>query len=183
MGAKLNGIKMLGFLRKTNPHEAAARALYAAALARTRDPGFYTDYGVPDSFDGRFDLLLVHLFVVIDRMAGEPEGGQDFNQALFDATFANMDQTLREMGIGDMGIPKHMRRMMVAFNGRMHAYSRAIETGFFRTALANNLYGTAGEAEPARLELMEVYVRASIRALKGLSAADILAGRDVFIRN
>lgn len=174
---------MLGFLKKKNPYQEHARAVYAVALSQIRTPAFYEAYSVPDTFDGRFDLLVLHLFMVVNRMVDEPSVGEEFNQALFDATFADMDQTLREMGIGDMGIPKHMRRMMMAFNGRMHAYSEAINSGFFRTSLMNNLYGTC-ELKPYReAELMEAYVKANIRALKAMSADQIMSGQSIFIRS
>jgi cytochrome b pre-mRNA-processing protein 3 len=174
---------MLGILKKRNPYEPAARKIYAAALKHIREPSFYTAYGVPDTFDGRFDLLVLHVFLVIDRMVDEKGVGEEFNQALFDVTFADMDQTLREMGIGDMGVPKHMRKMMKAFNGRVHAYHDAMDNGFLRTALIKNLYGTCEIPPYKSAEMMENYLKASVRALAATSSADILAGQSVFIRN
>lgn len=158
---------MLNLFKRKNPYEGAARMLYAQALVQTRKPEFYNKYGVPDSFDGRFDLLLLHIFLLVDRMLAEPQVGPEFNQALFDVTFADMDQTLREMGIGDMGIPKHMRRMMKAFNGRMHAYKEAQEQGAVEEALSKNLYGTLANPEPASVKAMMEYmarVQASLKA-------------------
>jgi cytochrome b pre-mRNA-processing protein 3 len=174
---------MLGLLRKRNPYEHNARAVYAAALKKVREPSFYTAYGVPDTFDGRFDLLLLHVFLVINRMVDEQGVGAEFNQALFDVTFADMDQTLREMGIGDMGVPKHMRRMMKAFNGRMHVYQDAFKNGFLRTALIKNLYGTCSVTPFKQAEMMETYLRATALALKGRPMHDILDARNIFIRS
>jgi cytochrome b pre-mRNA-processing protein 3 len=165
---------MLNLFKRKNPYEGAARILYAQALEQTRDPEFYSKFGVPDSFDGRFDLLLLHIFLLMERMLGEPNVGQSFNQALFDVTFADMDQTLREMGIGDMGIPKHMRRMMKAFNGRMHAYSEAAEPEAFKEVLAKNLYGTVQEPDAAHITAMLAYVQSVRRVLGAKQATDIL---------
>ncbi len=113
------------------------------ALFHIRDPRFYEEYAVPDTFEGRFDLLLLHLFVLMNRCVDEADG-QSLSQALFDAAFRNMDQTLREMGVGDVGIPKRMKKLMLACNGRMHAYRAALRSedpqGEMAQALQRNLY-------------------------------------------
>ncbi len=117
-----------------------ATDLYANALANTRKEIFYSKHKVPDSFDGRFDLLLLHIFIILRRIKGQ--GNYDeLSQDLFDVMFKDMDQTLREMGIGDVGIPKHMKKMMLAFNGRMHAYEDAISSPEkLKEVVARNLY-------------------------------------------
>ena len=160
---------MLEPLKKKNLYAQAAEAAYAAMLEHIRKPAFYKDYGVPDTFDGRFELLVLHAFLVIERAGSE---GQEFAQALFDVLFADMDQTLREIGIGDMGVPKHMRRMMKAFNGRMHAY----HAGPLGTALGRNLYGTLPQGF-IPVEKMAAYVLECREALK---SAEPAAGRIAF---
>lgn len=176
---------MLGALFRPKNDDAKmvaqqARELYAAALVQTRQEVFYRDCGVPDTFDGRFDLLLLHLFMILSPMAEKPEY-KTLSQAVFDAAFKDMDQTLRERGIGDMGVPKHMRRMMMAFNGRMHAYQAAIAPETLQSvkidglkqstlaeALSRNLYATApeGSVSAKQVAAMEAYVRESIGQLK-----------------
>ena len=153
---------MFGHLFKQKEQTGAnikvqARALYAAALEKTREENFYIKGGVPDTFDGRFELLLIHIFLILHRLMDQDKS-KNLSQALFDVTFKDMDQTLREMGIGDMGVPKHMRRMMKAFNGRMYNYEMALSPerldGIYplemkkttlREALMRNLYGTLPE--------------------------------------
>jgi cytochrome b pre-mRNA-processing protein 3 len=172
---------MLAFLKKKNPSEQDAAPAYAAVLMQVRRPQFYAQFSVPDTFDGRFDLMLVHLFLLIDRMIAEGPAGLDFNQDLFDVTFADMDQTLRERGIGDMGMPKHMRRMMKAFNGRMHAYDIAIKgTAAMEEVLARNLFGTIENPPAHGLAAMAAYIRDSRDALRTQSFENIKAGRAVF---
>ncbi len=172
---------MLALLKRKNPYEQAAKAVYAQLLEKTRAEVFYEDYGVPDTFDGRFDMLLLHVFLVVDRMKNEGRESRDFNQALFDAMFADMDQTLRERGIGDMGVPKHQRRMMKAFNGRMHAYSAAAGNDKLMTeALMRNLYGTAIGAKVEQIESMTQYVNRCASKLQTYSAPDVMAGKGVF---
>lgn len=172
---------MFGLFKKKNPYEQAVHEVYAKALDNTRKQMFYTEYGVPDTFDGRFDLLLLHIFMILHRMLKEnPVSAESFNQALFDETFKDMDQTLREMGIGDMGIPKHMRKMMKAFNGRMHGYQYAIKEHTLSFALKNNLYGTTPDVEPETILKMEQKVLEMVKTLKTQSVDDIMSGNIEF---
>ncbi len=172
---------MFGLFKKKNPYEQAVHNVYAEALEHTRDTTFYTEFGVPDTFDGRFDLLLLHIFLILNRMLRENEvAAESFNQALFDETFKDMDQTLREMGIGDMGVPKHMRKMMKAFNGRMHSYQFAIKENTLSFALKNNLYGTVEDVAPDTILKMEQKVLAMEAALRKQSIDDILSGKIKF---
>lgn len=152
-----------------------AKSLYAAALAQTRNPIFYETHGVPDSFDGRFDLLLLHLFLILNTLVDDP-AQEDLAQALFDVTFKDMDQTLRERGIGDMGVPKHMRRMMTAFNGRMHAYRMALnpetpiieglKDGALSDVLRRNLFGALETVPQEHINAMESYIRRNAASIK-----------------
>ncbi|MBL4803263.1 MAG: ubiquinol-cytochrome C chaperone family protein [Alphaproteobacteria bacterium] len=169
---------MFGLFKKKNPYEQAVHEVYAEALENTRKKEFYTEYGVPDTFDGRFDLLLLHIFMILNRMLKDsPVNAESFNQALFDETFKDMDQTLREMGIGDMGVPKHMRKMMKAFNGRMHGYQYAIKENTLSFALKNNLYGTAPETDPAVILKMEQKVLEMEKVLQKQDVSDIMSGK------
>ncbi|MGB4106202.1 MAG: ubiquinol-cytochrome C chaperone family protein [Alphaproteobacteria bacterium] len=174
---------MLNLLRKKNPHSGPARRAYARLLECVRARVFYETYGVPDSFDGRFDLLVLHVFIVINRLAREGEQAQEFNQALFDVMFADMDQTLREMGIGDMGVPKHQRRMMKAFNGRMHAYDEALVQGegAFAVALRRNLYGTLEDSEVPNVQKMIRYVKESMAAMERMPTTELIKGDIAFV--
>jgi cytochrome b pre-mRNA-processing protein 3 len=124
-------------------YERAGFALYTAAVAAARDPWFYTALGVPDTLDGRFDLVGVHVFLIIDRVRGEKPPGPEVAQAVFDAMFADMDFNLREMGVGDMSVGKRMKEMWEAFHGRATAYAAAVaaqEDAGLAEALARNVW-------------------------------------------
>ena len=165
--------------------------LYSCALLNTRDPIFYSKYGVPDTFDGRFDLLLIHVFIIFHTIMGHREY-ETISQALFDSVFKDMDQTLREMGIGDMGVPKHMKRMMKAFNGRMYSYQLAVDSdslegheieGLKKTtlkeALKRNLYGTVKDDEgwdETVLDEMEKFIMANIEDKTSERVSGVLDG-------
>ena len=159
---------MFGLLKRKNPYEQNARSIYFKALEHARSPEFYEEYGVPDSFDGRFDLVVLHLYMIITAiLENEPDEARAkaFNQTLFDVSFEEMKLNLRELSIGDMGIPKHMKRMMLAFNGRVHAYDDARSSGQWAVALSKNLYGTLDQVDDKHLEKMQNYIEKSISAL------------------
>ncbi len=149
--------------KQKNKITETAEDLYGAALMNTREEFFYRQCGVPDTFDGRFDLLLLHVYIQLHRIMGD-ENYKAISQKLFDVTFRDMDQTLRELGIGDMGIPKHMKRMMKAFNGRMHAYKAAIDgEEDMQKVLKRNLYGTVEEIGSDKTHKMEIFIRTNIK--------------------
>jgi cytochrome b pre-mRNA-processing protein 3 len=100
-------------------------AIYGMIVAMAREPLFYSDLGVPDTVDGRFDLILLHLWMVLRRLR-HGEGGPDRAQALFDRFCIDMDDNLREMGVGDLTVPKRMLAFGEAFYGRAAAYDLAL---------------------------------------------------------
>ena len=110
------GLSSLRNLRRQNRHERAGFALYTAAVAAARDPSFYATLLVPDTLDGRFDLVALHAFLLIHRLrsASRP----DLSQAVFDAMFSDMDNNLRELGVSDLRVGKRVRAMWEAFHGR-----------------------------------------------------------------
>ena len=168
---------MLGLFKEKNPYVQPAKQVYAAILSHIRQPVFYKEFGVPDTFDGRFDLMLLHIFMILHRMLEDGQAeAEAFNQALFDVTFADMDQTLREMGIGDMGVPKHQRKMMKAFNGRMHAYEQALKDGQLEDTLRRNLYGTLESPNEKQIAKMAKSVQDRLKFLKTMHSTDILNG-------
>ncbi len=163
-------------------HEAkAAEALYDICFSQARHPGFYRDFGVPDTIDGRFELLLLHEFMLIERLlsCADKKQAQKISQALFDETFVDMEQSLREAGIGDMGVPKRQRRMMLAFNGRMHAYKDALEAKgaeALEEALERNLYGTVETPAAGDIQAMAFYVYDNVKFLVAQGDDEILSG-------
>lgn len=172
---------MFHLFKTKNPYEQKANDVYGKALSHVRQSSFYEEYEVPDTLDGRFDLLILHAFLVVNRMNAEDEQGHDFNQELFDAMFADIDQTLREIGIGDTGIPKHMRRMMRGFNGRMHTYAEALDSEkSLQQSLSRNLYGTHEDVSDQVLSKMAVYVLDNVSLLEKLSGEQVMNGQFSF---
>jgi cytochrome b pre-mRNA-processing protein 3 len=128
---------LFGFLRR-NRHERIGYALYGAAVAAARDRFHFAGLGVPDTLDGRFDMVGLHVFLVIRRLTALPPPGPAIGQAVFDAMFSDMDVNLREMGVGDLSVGRKNRAMWEAFHGRCAAYQAALGAGD-ATALAGVL--------------------------------------------
>ncbi len=170
---------MFSLFRRNQPHPTIKR-LYGAIVAQARRPAFYTDFGVPDTVEGRFELLLLHTFLVCHRLKGESGPAKTASQELFDLFLDDMDRTLREMGIGDLSVPKRMKKIGQAFYGRTAAYDAALENknGGLATALARNVL-EADPAHPTALRLA-AYVRAAADRLAATSVSTILSGEAVF---
>lgn len=110
-----------------------AHKLYTALVDQARHPMFYRDQGVPDTLDGRFDMIVMHLFLILNRLRGEQtsdaaqaDHNHDLQTKLQEILFSDMDQALRELGVGDLGVGKRIRDMAQAFFGRMTAYEQAV---------------------------------------------------------
>jgi cytochrome b pre-mRNA-processing protein 3 len=157
------------------------RALYGAIVAQARTVTFYADYGVPDTVDGRFDLIVLHLVLLIARLRREGETGQRSGQALFDVFCQDLDDNLREMGVGDLAVPKRMLRFGEAFYGRQAAYLEAIEAPGerdFEKALARNIFQSQSIGDGA--VRLARYARATLRELDTQSAKALLSGTIAF---
>jgi cytochrome b pre-mRNA-processing protein 3 len=146
--------------------------IYGMIVAQAREPLFYRDLGVPDTVNGRFDLLLLHLWMVLRRLKGT-EGGTELAQALFDRFCEDMDANLREMGVGDLAVPKRMQAFGEAFYGRAAAYDLALtdSADALAQALSRNIL-SGGATEDA--ERLAAYAENAIAALSGLDDATLL---------
>jgi cytochrome b pre-mRNA-processing protein 3 len=153
-------------------------AIYGTIVTQAREPSFYRDLGVPDTVNGRFDLLVLHLWMVLRRFRSE-EGFADLSQALFDHFCDDMDANLREMGVGDLAVPKRMQAFGEAFYGRVAAYDLGLEQGPepLAGALRKNILNGEGMENARRLA---TYVGAAVASLTGLDAVTLLAAAWTF---
>lgn len=159
-------------------HPATIDSLYGVIVAQARMPDFYEEFGVADSVEGRFELIVLHLAVVTRRLARESEGAA-LASALVDRFGRDMDDNLREMGVGDLTVPKKMKRMFEALYGRTRIYQSALdETGSdgLEAALRRNVFGGHAGAVAA----LAVYVRRAARELDAAAGGQISAGRLAF---
>ena len=133
--------------------ESTAERLYQLSLSHSRNPQLFADFGVEDSLDGRFDSLCLSMAVTLNRLAhceaAFQEQAKQLSQQVFDIFCADMDLTLREMGVGDLGVAKRVKAMSEAFLGRLKAYREALEKedlDSLEEALRRNLYRQKHEA-------------------------------------
>ena len=126
--------------------EGVADTLYLSIVKQSRQPEFYSECGVPDTPDGRYDMIVAHVVLILRRLRRAPSNTKDLAQGLFDLMFADMDQNLREMGVGDLAVGKRVKAMAKAFYGRLAAYDAALSNGddaALRSALRRNLFRNA----------------------------------------
>src|SRR5712672_3850397 len=163
------------FRKPRNPSRGTIEAIYGMIVTQAREPLFYRDLGVPDTVNGRFDLLVLHLWMVLRRLKSIEAGGARVSQALFDHFCDDMDANLREMGVGDLAVPKRMQAFGEAFYGRAAAYDRALAAGTepLAQALCRNILD-GGDIGRARQ--LAAYANAVIAALARLDDASVGSG-------
>ena len=125
---------MLNFFRKSVSQRGAGQRLYTVLVTRAREPGFFREFEVPDTVDGRFDLVALHGWLALGHLTGEAA------QALTDAIFVGFDEAMREQGMGDMGLGRKMRQFADAWYGRLQVYDAAKDEDELAAALVRNLY-------------------------------------------
>jgi cytochrome b pre-mRNA-processing protein 3 len=150
-----------------------AQALYGAIVASARQPRFFAEWEVPDTVDGRFDMIVLHMFLILQRLKTDAPA---MCQNLTDHFFTDMDRSLREMGVGDLSVGKKVRKMAEAYHGRLKAYAAAVEQGetILIQALQRNVYG--GESNIHAQDLAR-WVIAAKPVLTAQNTADILAAQ------
>jgi cytochrome b pre-mRNA-processing protein 3 len=171
---------ILNLFRRT-PRDDTIAVLYGAIVAQARDPAFYRNYGVPDTSNGRLEMIVLHTILVLSRL--ETEGGpvRTLGQALFDYFCGDVDANLREMGVGDMAVPRKMKAVAEAFYGRKRAYEGALALPGpveLAAALGRNVYAGTGEtADAARLA---AYMREAAGKLAAVDGTTLLRGHVEF---
>ena len=174
---------MIKLWSRNTAKKQVADTIYAVIMAQARHPSFYRDAGVPDSLDGRFDVLVMHAFLFLRRLKKEGEAASELAQQVFDTMFAGLDQDLREMGVGDLGIAKRVRKMASAFYGRTAAYDDALD-GYSKnpqpleSAIKRNMFPDLENTDGARK--IAGYMVACDRALGAQDTQKLMKGEFVF---
>lgn len=172
--------------------EHHAHAVYITAVERARQPVFYTDFGFPDSVLGRFEVIVLHVFLILHRLKQfETEEAHAFGQCVMETYCRDMDRNLREMGLGDTGVSKRVKAMARGLYGRLQAYEQALAaspadatTNTATTAedplcaeLRANAYAHTAEVNAHKLQAMAAYIRTNTAHLRHYSQEDMLANR------
>lgn len=172
----MGGLAALWPFRR-NPAAEAAMRLLTTVNGVARQPGFYAEGRVPDTLEGRMELVFLHASLALMRLRGDPAAAA-LAQAFTDRLFRNLDEGLREVGVGDLSVPRKMRQIASSFYGRLAAYEAALAEGeaamtealvrnvfksreaSFAAALASYAVGTAAglaAAAPGELERLDVW--------------------------
>jgi cytochrome b pre-mRNA-processing protein 3 len=168
---------VISLSRRKLVREAAERA-YQLVVEQARNPMFFKEFGVPDTLDGRFELICLHAFLYLHRLKSEQPQSAMVSQTFFDTMFADMDRGLREMGTGDLSVGRHVKRMAQGFYGRIHAYQDGLardDNAALSAALARNLFGTVGESAGS-LAAMVDYTRSAAAQLADQSVVELIDG-------
>ena len=157
--------------------------LHGDIVAAVRQPAFFLDYGVADTFDGRFELLALFSTLVVRRLARLPAPGPAIAQELTDKVFQSLDDDLREMGVGDLAVPKRIKKLAAALLGRRKAYDEALDAGDearLVEALARNVHANIDAPDDPRATRLARYVRAAEAALSNAALETLIAGPTPF---
>lgn len=176
---------MFKSLFKKNPAFGAGEALYGKAVEQARLEPFYTAFGVPDTVEGRFEMVALHVYLLMRRLKGDGaadiKNAKDVSQCLFDAMFQNMDDSLREMGVGDLVVGKKIRTLAENFYGRLGAYEAAFGAEDTHAALAQALGRNVYEDEAAPLAPpLAGYVQEAERNLAAQPISRVAGGIALF---
>ena len=172
---------MILSLFKRKASRNSVRAVYGAIVAAARHEKPYADWGVPDSVDGRYDMIILHTVLVLERLSTGGEPAQLFAQGLTDEVFADMDRSLREMGVGDISVGKKVRRMAEVFYGRAQAYRPLLQAGDqagLAAALGRNVFAGVETGEGA--EHLAAYALTTLVHLQERPIEPILSGQVEF---
>jgi len=169
---------MLAWLKKWRDRQQAARSFYGSIVTRARARIFYADWGVPDTLQGRFEMIVLHLALALRRLAAEGAVGRRLARALTEAFVVDMDDTMREMTLGDLAVPREVKRAAAALFDRHRAYLAALasphDISLPEAIEAQMAYlDHGGRLEALRLS---AYMRKIATALEAQPAAQILAG-------
>jgi cytochrome b pre-mRNA-processing protein 3 len=162
--------------RKPRPAVVAGEALYASAVAQARRPGLYTTLAVPDTREGRFELYSLHVILLLDRLRGGDERSGETKQALIDRFTRGLDDAFRELGVGDVAVPKRIKKLGEAFYGRARSADQAFaalpDTRTLQALLARTLF----DGDDGKAAAMTDYIVRARETLAAQPAEALLAG-------
>ena len=169
---------MLAWLRQRGHLCRTARSLYGSIVTQARSSDLYAAWGVPDTREGRFEAIVLHLVLVLRRLAREGERGATLGQALTEAFVVDLDDTLREMTVGDLAVPRHVKRAVAVLHERYSTYGDALAAphdSLLAEAVAQRLATLSGAEGLDALKIC-AYIREVAQALELEPGAQILAG-------
>ena len=169
---------MFGLFRNRAQDALTAR-LFAGLSAAARHPALFLDHAVPDTVEGRYDMMVLHLFLLVQRLQGGSPKARQVGQAVCDRFFTEMDRAMREMGVGDLTVPKKMTKIAELYAGCAKVYAEALAAGdraALAAALQRNVY-EGNTAMAAQADALAGYAQAAAAALAAAPEAALIEGR------
>ena len=173
---------MLNWLSGTPPLDATASELYGRVVTAARQSVFYRDLGVPDTPEGRYEMLAIHLFLGLERVNQERDHGKALAQRVIETFITDMDDCMREMGVGDTVVPKRVKRAAAGFYERAQVYRTALQQGD-NAALSGALQEAIAfqnKKDATSAAKLAQYMREGAARMAVLPSAGILKGRVEF---
>jgi cytochrome b pre-mRNA-processing protein 3 len=153
----------------------AAERLYAAAVAAARRPALYEGYGVPDTLEGRFEMMALHLFALLHRLMHDPGDDPELARRVAESFVSDMDGAFREMGVGDLSVPRRTKALYGSLAGRISAYKNALgNDAAMAAAIARNVFPDG--PEDARALPLALHMKATAEALRKADLAELRRG-------
>ncbi len=171
---------MLRILSQGRHGRKAAERIYAMSMEAARHPALFRHYGLPDTLQGRFESLTLHLFAVLHRLMHDPGDDPALARFISESLVAHMDATFREMGVGDTVVPKRMTALYQSFAGRIDAYKRACEEGdeALADAVGRNVF--PDRREDRRASALASYLKTAVAAVREMQLDDLRKGASPF---
>ncbi len=174
---------MFQWIKTRSSQRRVANKLYGSIVSQARQPEFYRTFGVEDNVSGRFEMICLHVFGVLERL-GTAGASETVGRELVERFFGDMDDIMREMGVGDTSVPKKMRTASEGLYGRLDAYGKGVrseDADVLAAALRRNIFGeetgdggAASDASIAQSRALGGYVHAMIAHLDGIDTTDVV---------
>ncbi len=170
---------MLSWFRGRSDRQRQAKLLYGAVVAQAREPAFYRDYGVPDTLEGRYEMIVLVLFQLLERLREAGSEHEELSRVVLESLFTDVDDNMREIGIGDLSVPKKVKRAAAGFYERAVAYRAALEAddeAALATHMRQFIDGGAGASQAGRRRLARFAIEQR-RAFSATGVQDVIEGR------
>lgn len=171
-----------GLFRRRSNRRLVDR-LHGEIVAAVRQRALYSEFGVADTFEGRFEMLTLHAFLVVRRLKSLDAESSDLAQELTDALFRHLDIALREMGVSDIGVPKQMKKLAGGYLGRAQTYAAALDNKnaeALAEAISRNVFGGARQASSPETAMLVRYFNTADQTMSQTPAALFIAGKISF---
>jgi cytochrome b pre-mRNA-processing protein 3 len=172
--------RMLAWMKQLGNRRQTARSLYGSIVTQARSPSLYARWGVPDTAEGRFEMIALHLVLVLARLAREGEPGHRLGRALTETFVGDVDDTLREMTVGDLAVPRHVKHAVAVLHDRYATYGAALDAepgGDKLVAAIQARLAPLRGAESLDAAALRAYIAEAARMLATQPGAEVLAGR------